>query len=389
MKQWMSLLFAGIIGGVFVLLGNNLLLPEDGNLTSLELPAKQVNYVNSSPSFEEAPSFVNAADVATKSVVSIHAEESEALANQRMQERQPKSIEDFFSMEDFFGGNPFGRFYRQKGSASGVIYSSDGYIITNNHVVEFADNIEVVLSDKRTYKAKKIGTDPSSDLAVLKIEATDLPAISITDSDDVKVGEWVLAVGNPFNYLTSTVTAGIVSAKGRDIDIIKDEKAIEEFIQTDAAINPGNSGGALVNANGELIGINTAIATPTGAYAGYSFAIPSNITTRIVKEIIENGDIERASLGVTGYNVDEELAEEYKLETNNGFYIIEVLSGSAAEFGGVLPGDVITEVDGNEVNSFEDLAESLKYGKVGDEMTVTVDRKGVMKKIKVRLRKSL
>ena len=322
----------------------------------------------------------------------ITAQESEAMASQRLQERrnQYRGFEgfEFFGLDDFFGGGR-SQFFRQKGSGSGVIISNDGYIVTNNHVVEFADEIIVTLSDKKEYKAVKIGTDPSTDLAVIKIEGENFPTVEFADSDLVRVGEWVLAVGNPFDYLTSTVTAGIVSAKGRDINIIKEDKAIEEFIQTDAAINPGNSGGALVNTDGNLIGINTAIATPTGTYAGYSFAIPSNLAKEIVFDIIENGNIERASLGVSGYDIDEELVEVYNLPTDRGFYVMEVVSGSAAEFGGILPGDVVTRVNATDIQNFEDLKESLKFGKVGDELNVTVNRKGDIMVMRVRLRKSL
>ena len=392
MKQWMSLLTAGILGGLVVIGGNK--LTQDTNNTeayvNLATPVNQVEALTTANLV--TPSFVSAASKATPAVVHIRAEESESLAQQRIQEnRRNRNYNgfEFFNLEDFFGGGNMGQFFRQKGSGSGVIMTDDGYIVTNNHVVQFADEIIVTLSDKKEYKARKIGTDPSTDLAVIKIEGENFPTVDFADSDEVLVGEWVLAVGNPFDYLTSTVTAGIVSAKGRDINIIKEDKAIEEFIQTDAAINPGNSGGALVNTSGNLIGINTAIATPTGTYAGYSFAIPSNLVKDIVNDIIENGDIERASLGVAGYDIDEELVKSYNLKTGQGFYVMEVISGSAAEFGGVLPGDIITKVDGNDISSFDELKETLKFGKVGDELNVTVNRNGKVKDIKVRLRKSL
>ena len=392
MKQWMSLLTAGILGGLVVIGGNK--LTQDTNNTetyvNLATPVNQVEALTTANLV--TPSFVSAASKATPAVVHIRAEESESLAQQRIQEnRRNRNYNgfEFFNLEDFFGGGNMGQFFRQKGSGSGVIMTDDGYIVTNNHVVQFADEIIVTLSDKKEYKARKIGTDPSTDLAVIKIEGENFPTVDFADSDEVLVGEWVLAVGNPFDYLTSTVTAGIVSAKGRDINIIKEDKAIEEFIQTDAAVNPGNSGGALVNTSGNLIGINTAIATPTGTYAGYSFAIPSNLVKDIVNDIIENGDIERASLGVAGYDIDEELVKSYNLKTGQGFYVMEVISGSAAEFGGVLPGDIITKVDGNDISSFDELKETLKFGKVGDELNVTVNRNGKVKDIKVRLRKSL
>lgn len=389
----MTYIIAGVLGGLVVVGGNNLL--QHSPETDLEAVSlvKAVNVMenNTSPSSILPNSFVTAAQKSTPAVVHIRAEESEALAQQRIQEgrRNQQRQFDLFSLEDFFNGGSMGQFFRQKGSGSGVIVSNDGFIVTNNHVVEFADEIIVTLSNKQEYKARKIGTDPSTDLAVLKIEGENFPTVEFADSEVVQVGEWVLAVGNPFDYLTSTVTAGIVSAKGRDINIIKEDKAIEEFIQTDAAINPGNSGGALVNTEGELIGINTAIATPTGTYAGYSFAIPSNLVKDIISDIIENGDIERASLGVAGYDIDEELILSYRLKTDKGFYVMEVISGSAAEFGGILPGDVITKLNGNSISSFDELKEELKFGKVGDEMLVSVNRNGKLKDIKVRLRKSL
>ena len=394
MKQWITYMTAGVLGGLVVIGGNKLAdnqeIPQTNEVEQFVTP---VNYIDNSDVISMPNSFVTAAEKSTPAVVHIRAEESESLANQRLQERRsnPRNDGFGFSLEDFFGGRggSMGQFFRQKGSGSGVIVSADGYIVTNNHVVEFADDIIVKLSDNKEYKAIKIGTDPSTDLAVIKIEGENFPTAAFADSDRVRVGEWVLAVGNPFDYLTSTVTAGIVSAKGRDINIIKEDKAIEEFIQTDAAINPGNSGGALVNTDGDLIGINTAIATPTGTYAGYSFAIPSNLVKDIVSDIIENGNIERASLGVAGYDIDEELVMTYKLKTSKGFYVMEVVSGSAAEFGGILPGDVITNLDGERITSFENLKEELKFGKVGDEMTVSVNRNGTLKDIRVRLRKSL
>lgn len=393
MKNVLGLFFAGMLGGLMVLGGLHVLEPEAQVAETNSKVTAVADQTGLAAAIENV-SFVDAAAKSTIGVVHIRAEESETLAQQRIQEnrrkRQNNGLE-FFNLEDFFGGGngAYGQFFRQQGSGSGVIISEDGYIVTNNHVVEFADNIKVTLSDKQEYNAKKIGTDPSTDLAVIKIEGENFPTVKFADSDEVKVGEWVLAVGNPFDYLTSTVTAGIVSAIGRDINIIKEDKAIEEFIQTDAAINPGNSGGALVNTNGDLIGINTAIATPTGTYAGYSFAIPSNLAKGIITDIIANGDIERASLGVAGYDLDEELVKTYDVKTNEGFYVMEVVSGSAAEFGGILPGDVVTKLDGEKIKGFDDLSESLKFGKVGDEMTVTVNREGVLKDIRVRLRKSL
>lgn len=391
MKQLIKYVVAGMIGGLIVLGGFTAI---QKNEVPQENFAKAVNMAKDGTiSKGLSNDFVEAAEKSTEVVVHIRAAESELLAQQRLQEQRNKRrspFDDFFSIEDFFGGGNFMHpFFKQQGSGSGVIISDDGYIATNNHVVGFADEIIVTLNDGRTFTAEKIGTDPSTDLAVIKIEAAGLPTLKLADSDEARIGEWVLAVGNPFDYLTSTVTAGIISAKGRDIDIIKENKSIEEFIQTDAAINPGNSGGALVNAEGELLGINTAIATPTGTYAGYSFAIPSNLMKRIVDEIIENGDIERANLGVAGYDIDEDFVRDYNLDVKEGFYVAQVVNGSAAQFAGILEGDVITEVDGKKVTNFEELKDALKFSKVGDTVKIKVIRDGAVKTFNTRLRKGL
>jgi len=256
--------------------------------------------------------------------------------------------------------------------------------------IRFADVINVTLNDGRILKATKIGTDPSTDLAVIKIDGASerFPKMEYADSDQAQVGEWVLAVGSPFGYLKSTVTAGIISAIGRDLDLIEGEKTIEEFIQTDAAVNQGNSGGALVNAQGELVGINSAIATPTGTYAGYSFAIPSNLTKVIIKDIIENGDIERVNLGIEGYDV-KDVKEDFNLSESNGFYIEDVYRGSAAQFGGLLPGDIIKKVDDQPTNELEDIKRVMKFNKVGDVVKLDLIRNGAKKTIKIKLRKSM
>jgi S1-C subfamily serine protease len=239
------------------------------------------------------------------------------------------------------------------------------------------------------YKATKIGSDPSTDLALLKIEATGLTPVNFADSDDIKVGEWVAAIGNPFSYLESTVTAGIVSAKGRDIDIIKGKYNIEEFIQTDAAINPGNSGGALVNVNGDLVGINTAIATPTGVYAGYSFAIPSNLVKTIIEDIKVNGNIERGRLGIQGFELNPENIEELNIDIKKGFYVESVVKGSGAQFAGVLPGDILVEANNKEINEFDDLYKIVEYAKVGDKINLGVIRKNKRIDLEVYLKKGI
>ena len=244
------------------------------------------------------------------------------------------------------------------GTGSGVIINSEGYIVTNNHVIAGASDIEVTLHDNRTYKAKVIGTDPSTDLALIQIKEKNLPTLPLVNSDDVRVGEWVLAVGNPLN-LNSTVTAGIVSAKSRNINILQDQYAIESFIQTDAAINPGNSGGALVNLQGGLIGINTAIASPTGAYAGYGFAVPSNLVSKVVEDLLKHGVVQRGYLGVSIRGVDGSLAREKDLVVTRGVYVDSVMDKSAADEAGIKAGDVIKEINGYSVTTAPQLLEII------------------------------
>ncbi len=393
MNRYLSFVIAGMIGGLSVLGMTHLLDSEQPAMHYNQSPTAVLASHNTSVASTSPFDFVSASKQATDVVVHIFAEESKQLATQRFLDRKKQRrspFDDFFG-GGFFGDDGFGRgFHRQNGSGSGVIVSKDGYIVTNNHVVGFADNIIVTLNDGREVKAEKIGTDPSSDLAVIKINLDEhMPTLKYGNSDRVEVGEWVLAVGNPFSYLTSTVTAGIVSAKGRDLNLIDSgngKDAIEEFIQTDAVVNPGNSGGALVNTDGELIGINTAIATPTGVYAGYSFAIPSNVVKRIVSDIIEHGDIERTNLGVTGYDVNETIIKEFDLNVDQGFYIDSVQRGSAAQFSGMLPGDVIIKIGDKEITEFKEIAEEMKYNKVGDNIKIKVIRNGSKKTISVKLR---
>lgn len=395
MKNLLNLTLAGIIGGLIAI---GIMSNVDDQKIEIQNQnlAKQVGLLNTSPSLPTSIDFVNASAGATESVVHIYAEEDVQLAAQRrQQQRNNRRSRDPFggslSLEDFFGGDMFGRnFYGPKtGTGSGVIISEDGYIVTNNHVVGFADFIQVTLSDGKKVEATKIGTDPSTDLAVLKIEESNLRPVAFANSDKVRIGEWVLAVGNPFD-LTSTVTAGIVSAKGRDLDIIKGDKSIEEFIQTDAAVNPGNSGGALVGTDGKLVGINTAIATPTGVYAGYSFAIPSNLVKRIVYEIIEGGgSIERTNLGIVVLDIDEEVKKHLNLDVDEGVYIDEVLKGSTAQFAGLLPGDIIREINNKEINDFDDIKEVMKFSKVGDELDMEILRNGRKKDVSVKMRRGI
>ncbi len=381
MKQVFSLIAAGIIGGMICLGGVQLLNSNQAPTETLSF-AKQVNNVNVKPNSNLVPfDFTQAAEVSMPAVVHISAKESEATARNN---RKSDPFSRLFG-EDFFFGSPYNM--PKQGTGSGVIYTEDGYIITNNHVVEFADEIEVTTYDNRKFQATKVGTYPASDLAVLKIDGTNMPTLRIANSDEAKVGEWVMAVGNPLE-LSSTVTAGIISAKGRDIDIIQSqtELAIESFIQTDAAVNPGNSGGALVDIDGKLLGINTAIATRTGYYQGYSFAIPVNIVVNIVDEIIENGTYERGFLGINIAELTNEDIEELKLNITQGVLVDNVVDRGAAQFAGILPNDVIVEANQKKIRSTPDLLEILGSAKVGDTVELTINRDGETLEIPVRLK---
>ena len=253
------------------------------------------------------------------------------------------------------------------GIGSGVIITEDGYIITNNHVIDRSDKVMVTLNDKREFEAKVIGTDPDTDIALLKIDANGLQPIEYGNSDDVVLGEWVLAVGNPYN-LTSTVTAGIISAKARQLG---GKMNLESFLQTDAAVNPGNSGGALVNAKGELIGINTAIQSPTGSYSGYSFAVPVNVARKVVSDLKEYGKVQRAMIGIKMQELTPALAKEYKLKEQSGIYVAEVIPGGAAEKAGVKVGDVILQLNGYEAKTFAQLQEQLAQYTPGNTVQMT------------------
>ncbi len=384
MKNLLSLVFAGIIGGLITLGGHQLMQEE----APIQQPvAKQVSTTIATPSSKPVPlNFTEAATIAMPTVVHIKASESRGKAQYRRDEQQEHEGDmlDFFFNSPFGGGgSPFGG-QQKKGTGSGVIISNDGYIVTNKHVVDFADELEVTLYDDRTFKATKIGIDPRTDLAVIKIDSENLPTMEFANSDRAQVGEWVLAVGNPFD-LTSTVTAGIISAKGRSIGVIKNSQAIENFIQTDAVVNPGNSGGALVDLDGNLVGINTAIATPTGTFAGYSFAIPSNMVMDITNHIIEHGG-PRAMLGVQVVDVDIDFAAEQNLSVDSGVYIAELTDGGAAQYAGILPNDVITRVDGVEVVDAPTLIDIVSKAKVGETLELTINRDGRTKKIPVTLK---
>lgn len=304
----------------------------------------QRTFISSSPT-----DFISAAEAVTPAVVNIKASQSN----------------DY----DFWGGTYGGS------SGSGVIISEDGYIVTNNHVIEDGKRLEVTLNDNRKFPAKLIGVDPSTDLALLKIDASNLKYLIFGNSDSIRIGEWVLAVGNPFN-LESTVTAGIVSAKGRSIDILDDAYRVESFIQTDAAVNPGNSGGALVNTNGELVGINTAIITRSGRYEGYSFAIPSNLARKVIRDLKDFGVVQRAILGISIDEVTDELAKKLDLESVKGIYVSKVTDNSGAKEAGIRKGDVIVKINGVTTSSMPVLQEQIARFRPGNTVKVDYFRNG-------------
>ena len=362
MKRFLSLMLAGVAGGVVFFLLYFFIIndqPVEKEEAKPEIPVQTVaNMLSPDP----APpvSFVESAAITVHAVVHIKA---------RLKQRN-QIYNRFF---DIFDAGP--RYYERTvvASGSGVIISRDGYIVTNNHVVQNAFELEVTLNDRRVYKGKIVGTDPATDLALIKIEEDNLPYLVFGDSDKVLVGEWVLAVGNPFN-LTSTVTAGIVSAKARNINILGMDNAIESFIQTDAAVNPGNSGGALVNIKGELIGINAAIASNTGSYAGYAFAIPSNLVRKVVEDLKLYGKTQRAYLGISYAEIDAKYAEYKGLDEVKGISIEGVIENSAADDAGLQRGDVLLAIDGKEINSQSELTEALGTKRPGDTVLLTVRR---------------
>ena len=327
-----------------------------------------VYFTSNTSAIPENINFVNAANSSINSVVHVK--------TQYIQENTYNSLYDFF-----FGSG--GQTYQSPviSSGSGVIISNDGYIITNNHVIQNSTDIEVILNDKSSYKAKIIGTDPNTDIALLKIDKTNLPVIKYGNSDDLKVGEWVLAVGNPFN-LNSTVTAGIVSAKARNIGI-SSPYSIESFIQTDAAVNPGNSGGALVNIKGELVGINTAIMSRTGSYVGYSFAIPINIVKKVVKDLLEFGRVQRAYLGISIADLNADIAKSLGISETKGVYVNDVNPGGSAEEAGIKAGDIIIKIGNFDIDNIGQLHEQISKYSPGDKVNVTVLRNGSRKDYEV------
>jgi serine protease Do len=366
MKKLLSTLLIASIGGGSALYIQQKFFKEDNFAANQIHNTAPVRYTSGSNAFSaSAPDFTGAAETSINTVVHV---------TTQTQEKQ-LSYDPFHQF--FYGSQPQQQRIQQ-GSGSGVIIAKDGYIVTNNHVVADADKIEVILNDKRTYTAELIGTDPQTDLALLKIKEKDLPFLPYGNSDNVRVGEWCLAIGNPFN-LTSTITAGIISAKGRNINILENDPAhgvfpIESFIQTDAAVNPGNSGGALVSTNGDLIGINSAIASQNGAYIGYSFAIPVNIVKKVVADLAEFGTVQRAFIGVSIRDIDSKLAEEKSLKDLRGIYVNGLTENGSAEKAGIVLGDVITKIEGFDVNNAAALQEQVSKYRPGDKISVTLIR---------------
>lgn len=374
MKKIALFLLAGVTGGVFSLVAIHFFKPETQTVYVRQAPTVSDNFHVQKAKYIGNIDFTIAAENTVNSVVHVK------VRNERGSENP------FYS---FLYGKP------QKSqdqppivsTGSGVIISNDGYIVTNNHVIDGADILEVTLDDKRTFTAKVVGADPTTDIALIKIKGEELPFLKWGNSDDLRVGEWVLAVGNPFN-LASTVTAGIVSAKARSINIFNKSTAIEAFIQTDAAVNPGNSGGALVNIEGELVGINTAIASPTGSFAGYSFAVPERIARKIVSDLLEFGAVQRAFIGVSIKDVTSEEAKKSGVHSTQGVFISGVSDGGAAADAGIRSGDVILSVSGIIVNTMSELQEQVGQYRPGDQLNVIIKRGDKEKELLITLRNS-
>ncbi|MFN8292197.1 MAG: Do family serine endopeptidase [Chitinophagales bacterium] len=384
-KTIVSVVAASVLSAVLAIVGYEKYF---GNKTTVQiveqLPVKLASY--SSNSSLQPVDFRYAAAAATPSVVHIKSAYKAEPVSYRGRDPFGGLFGDD-ALKYFYGPNPY-QSQPKVATGSGVIVNESGYIVTNNHVVENADEIDVTLHNNKNYKAKLVGRDPDTDLALIKIEGENFPAINFANSDSVMIGEWVMAVGNPFN-LSSTVTAGIVSAKARNINILarsNSSSAIESFIQTDAAVNPGNSGGALVDISGNLIGINTAIASPTGSYAGYSFAVPSNIVRKVVVDLQKYGATQRGFLGVQIRSVDDELAQKIGLSKPIGVYVDVVNEGSAGKEAGLKSKDVITKINGIDVNSAPELQEQVARFRPGDKLNVEFYRDGKVEKATVVLK---
>lgn len=369
MKKIATLLFVSILGGVLTLGSYKLFFDEESVQFQPEKNNSQSSFIpvnNSSRVYGTNADFTEAAEKTVHAVVHV---KNVAVF------KGPRNIWEYYQY-----GNNGGR--ALQGAGSGVIITPDGYIVTNNHVIEGASEIEVTLNNNKTYKAEVIGSDPVSDIALIKVDAEDLDYIPFGNSNNVKLGEWVLAVGNPFN-LKSTVTAGIISAKARDLNAR--DNSPQSFIQTDAAINPGNSGGALVNINGELIGINTAISSPSGSYIGYAFAVPSNNARKIVEDIMEYGDVQQGILGIRGGSITPAAIQELKLSESQGVFVSEVTPGSGAAQAGIRKNDIIKKIDNINITKFSDLTGYINSKRPGDEVKVKLIRDGDERELNVKL----
>lgn len=384
-KKITSVFIIALVAATLAIFLNNKFVNVPGHqfMVKENMPVHLTKNVTSSNSPGQLPDLTQAAEKTVPAVVHVEVKIHEQMENM--------ADNPFFNF--FFGpGGPQGdnRHFKQTpqfqmASGSGVIISPDGYIVTNNHVVDDALEVQVILNDNRKFTAKVIGRDPNTDIALVKIDATNLPCLTWGNSDALKLGEWVLAVGNPFN-LNSTVTAGIVSAKSRSIGIVGGQMPLESFIQTDAAVNPGNSGGALVNVDGDLIGINTAIASQTGSYSGYSFAIPATIAQKVVIDLKKYGEVQRAVLGVTMQSVNDSIAKAKKLENVAGAFVRSTTEDGAAREAGIKEGDIIVSVNGNDVKTGSQLQEQIGEHSPGDEVTIGYIRNGELRDAKLVLR---
>lgn len=372
MKKYSSLFLVSLLSGATTLGAYKLLFDENGIFASRSKSIVSVapeNYSKNVGLAAEAVDFTEAAEKTVHTVVHVKNVSRKMVSNPIL---------------EYFYGYGGGQQQEQVGTGSGVIISEDGYIVTNNHVIKDATELEITLNNKKTYPAKLIGTDSKMDIALLKINADEkLPYTVFANSDSVKIGEWVLAVGNPYN-LNSTVTAGIVSAKARNLDA----RGIQSFIQTDAAVNPGNSGGALVNTRGELIGINTMISSPTGSYTGYSFAVPSNNARKIIEDLMEFGNVQRGILGVEGGELNSKASKQLGVNETEGFYINKVTKNSGAEKAGLQKGDIIVKIDNQNIATFADLSGYINTKRPNDKVQVNYIRDGKNKTVAVTLSKN-
>lgn len=371
MKEILKIIIFSIIGGILSLTGYTMLIEKkiENNNPIINLPTPLTTTVNNPQSkstiLTENINFTTAAEKTIHAVVHV---------TNTVTYKQPRNIFEYYNNQ--------GKKIEKGSTGSGVIISEDGYIVTNNHVIENAEKLIVTLNNKKSFTAKVVGSDQKNDIALLKIESeSKLPYIPFGNSNNIKIGEWVLAVGNPYN-LNSTVTAGIISAKSRDLD---GDNNIQSFLQTDAVVNPGNSGGALVNTRGELIGINTAISSRTGSYIGYSFAVPSNITKKIIEDLLEFGNVQQAVLGVSGYELNNNSINRNEINETEGYYITNIEPNSGAEKGNLKIGDIIKQIDQNKISNFSDLTGYLGTKRPNDIINVLILRNGVTKNISIKL----